>query len=163
MQRAGEGSRVTGLEDFGAGQKTGGADLDLLRPGTMYKLKRTKQEAAASREGGGHSETENKRARAEADEPTKPLEDGSSTDETRWEERMQRESGGAWCCGLARGGGTGRGLRLGAAWDRDGLLRPAGLGVEGDAGGSGLDDAGGKKRGGITFENNLTVQIRLMD
>jgi hypothetical protein len=42
-------------------------------------------------------------------------------------------------------------------------LWPAGLGVEGDASGSGLDDAGGKKRGGITFENNMTVQIRLMD
>jgi hypothetical protein len=109
MQRAGEGSRVTGLEDSGAGQKTGGTNLDLLRPGTMSKLKRTKQEATASREGGRHSETENKRTRAEADEPK----DGSSTDETHWEERMRRESGGAWCCGLARGGGAGRGLRLG--------------------------------------------------
>jgi hypothetical protein len=36
-------------------EKTGGADLDLLRPGTMSKLKPTKQEAATRglRRGGG--------------------------------------------------------------------------------------------------------------
>jgi hypothetical protein len=65
----------------------------------------------------------------------------------------------AWLAAAAQEEGS----AWGAAWDCDGLLWPAGLGVEGDASGSGLDDAGGKKRGGITFENNLTVQIRLMD
>jgi hypothetical protein len=73
---------------------------------------------------------EDKRARAKADGPAEPLEDGSSMDEMRWGERMRWESGSTCCCGLARGGGAGRALRLGAAWDRDGLLRPAGSGLE---------------------------------
>jgi hypothetical protein len=104
----------SGVKEDRSGQKTGGANLDLLRPRTMSKLKRRKQEAATACEGGGHSETEDKRACAEVDEPTNLLEDGSLTDETRWEERMRQESDDTWCCGLARDGGAGRGLRLGS-------------------------------------------------
>jgi hypothetical protein len=82
MQRAGEGSRVTGWEDSGAKEDRSGAENWRLRLGSAETRNNVQAEANEARSrrrtrgrwGRRALGDEDKHARTEADEPTKPLE-----------------------------------------------------------------------------------------